>query len=394
MKGTAKTLLGPAALGLAVAVALALAVLKPVPHGHRYDLALQLTVGLSLIALFAKAPARLAFGRGLLAAVFVAGIGLGVFNLLSIDRGSEIVGHYRTAFEALDAGRNPYAAGTIFHRGEDGAPVYGNFNYPPAELVPYYLAYRITGRWDASVLTGAIVLMNALGSVLLALTFPAVPAAKLAAFFPLFILGEIRTTASLAFLAVAVLVGLMVREERKPSRTGPIFIALAFGIGAAAKFLVWPLMGAYYWKALVRGDPGRRGRVAACGALALGTTALIMAPFGIGTVLKSVLFFNLGLRERAEMTTFYPNVVSGPLEALGLGAIYPFAAVALAGAAVLAAPRLRLFPALLLAAFAFLLAAPTPEPQFLPAVLYVAVAFQCLKRENEKKTDALGPAPV
>jgi hypothetical protein len=47
--------------------------------------------------------------------------------------------------------------------------------------------------------------------------------------------------------------------------------------------------------------------------------------------------------------------------------------------AVLAAPRLGLFAAMLTAAFAFLLAAPTPEPQYLPIVLYLALASRCLE---------------
>jgi hypothetical protein len=382
-----KKVLGPAALALCLVIALAMAALKPVPNGHRYDLAVQLTLGLCLLALFAGAPARRAFSRGVRTAVFIAGIGLGALNLASIGPDAEIVAYYRTAFAAMDAGANPYTAGTIWHLGEGGTTVYGNFNYPPGELIPYYLAYRVAGHWDRAVLVSVMILMNGLCCVLLILAFPTVPAVKMAAFFPLFLLGEIRATPSIAFLAVAVLVWLLVREERRPSRAGPYLIALAFGIGATAKFLVWPLMGAYYWHRLVRPEPGRRGPVIAGGALALGTSALIMAPFGIGAVVRNVLFFNVELKERAALTTFYPNVVSGPLEALGLGSVFAVAAVAVAGGAILAAPRFRLFPALLLAAFAFLLAAPTPEPQFLPAVLYLAVAYQGRRLEEDAGTE-------
>jgi len=126
----------PVALGVPIAIALAMAVAKPVPHGHRYDLAVQLSAGLAFIGFLAKAPFDKIFKGGVLAAVFVAGLGWGAFSVASIDPGSEIVGAYRSVFEALDSGRNPYASGTIFHRGEDGRPVYGNFNYPPAEIYP------------------------------------------------------------------------------------------------------------------------------------------------------------------------------------------------------------------------------------------------------------------
>lgn len=377
-----KKLLPPAALALALTVALVMAVLKPVPHGHRYDLAVQLTVGLSLIWLVAKAPLRLVFNRTTLAAVFVAGIGLGILNFASIDPNAETIGYYRSVFEVMDRGGNPYTSGTIFHRAEDGAPVYGNFNYPPVEIFPYYLAYRIAGRWDVTVFTASMLLINGLACAVILLTWPSVGVSSLAAFFPLLLFGEIRTNPSLTLLAAAVLVWLMVRERRRPSPHGPYLVAFAFGVGLMTKFLIWPLAAAYFASKLLRKGPGRLGPVLGGGALALGTSALIMAPFGIGAVLKNTALFNIVLRDRAALTTFYPNVLSGPMKAMGLEAVYPIAAVAAVGAAVLAAPRLRPFPALLLAAFVFLLAAPTPEPQFLPVVLSLALASRCLEREE------------
>jgi len=49
--------------------------------------------------------------------------------------------------------------------------------------------------------------------------------------------------------------------------------------------------------------------------------------------------------------------------------------VAILGVAVLVAPRLSLFSAMLAAAYVFLLVAPTPELQFIPTiVLFVAAA--------------------
>ena len=318
----------------------------------------------------------------MLAAVFVVGLALGVNNLARIKPGSEIVRYYGTVFEALDSGRNPYTAGTIFHLNENGAAVYGNFNYPPAEIYPYYWASKITGRWDSSVLTGTMLLLNALGCALLLLTFPGVRAVELAAFFPFFLLGEIRTNPALTFLITAGLVALMVRERRRPSRVGPLAIAVLFGLGLMTKFLVWPLMAAYYWNKFDPKKPATLVPVAGGGALALGTSLLLMAPFGIMAVLRESFLFNAILDQRAGLTTFYPNVLSGPLQALSEGAIYPVVALLVMAGAVLIAPRLRPFPALLTAAFAFLLAAPTPEPQFLPLVLFLALAARCLEREE------------
>ena len=119
-------------------VAVVLAVFRRVPDGHRYDLAVKLTLPILVLTwLFRLRPER-AFGRTALVAVLLAGLGLGAFNLATLDRDSEIVNVYRTVFEALDEGRNPYDCGTIYHRDAEGNVVYGDFNYPPLEIYPYY----------------------------------------------------------------------------------------------------------------------------------------------------------------------------------------------------------------------------------------------------------------
>jgi len=228
-----------------------------------------------------------------------------------------------------------------------------------------------------------MILINGLACLILALTFPRAGLASLAAFFPLFLFGEIKTNPSLTFLVTALLVWLIVEEQREPGRVRPYLIAVVFGIGLMTKFLVLPLMAAYYWHRFSLKRPASLVPIGGGIALAVATSVLIMAPFGVAAVLKNTVLFNLVLEDRAALTTFYPNVLSGPLNALGLGTIYPVAAAAAVGAAVLAAPRLRLFPALLAAAFAFLLAAPTPEPQYLPIMLYLAVAFRLHERETE-----------
>ncbi len=372
----------PGALILCIAVSVVMWILKPIPHGHRYDLAFQLSLVLALVWLLCKVPLEWISKRGLLLAVLVVGLGWGAFNIIGIDPQSEIVGAYRSVFEAVDSGKNPYTCGTIFHRGEDGNPVYGNFNYPPAEIYPYYLAYKIFGRWDSAVLTGVMLFLNGLCCLILLMMFKTVRAGCLAAFFPLFLAGEIKTNPSLTFLITALLLWLMVKDWRKPAGGRFFLIAVLFGVGLMTKFLIMPLMAAYYWHAFNPWKPRSLVRIAGGGAIALGTAALIMAPFGVGAVLKNTILFNLVLKDRAVLTTFYPNVLSGPLNWAGLGAIYPLAALAVVGLAVLAAPRLSLFPAMLTASFAFLLAAPTPEPQYLPIVLFMALASRCLEMEE------------
>jgi hypothetical protein len=74
----------PGLLALSLMISLAMAVLKPVPHGHRYDLAVQLSLGLNLIWLLGRVPLERIFKKSVLAAVFIAGLGWGIFNVSSI----------------------------------------------------------------------------------------------------------------------------------------------------------------------------------------------------------------------------------------------------------------------------------------------------------------------
>jgi hypothetical protein len=108
-------------------------------------------------------------------------------------------------------------------------------------------------------------------------------------------------------------------------------------------------------------------------AIALAVAALIMAPYGVAAVLKETILFNLVLKDRAAMTTFFPNVLSGPMTWAGVGELYPVAALVLLAASVLAASSLSLVSAMMAAAYTFLFVAATPEPQYLPVMLYLAL---------------------
>src|SRR5512137_1607 len=141
--GRSRVLLG--ALIVSLAVSALLFVLKPVAGGRHYEYALILSLSLTAIALLAAASPRTFFGKGVAAFVLVSGLALGAANLAVVSSDSEIVRAYQSVFDALDNGLNPYTSGTIYHEIESVGPVFGNFNYPPLEIAPYYLAYRIAG---------------------------------------------------------------------------------------------------------------------------------------------------------------------------------------------------------------------------------------------------------
>jgi len=383
MRNEVKKRVALGALIAAVAVSVLMLVLEPVPGGRHYEYALLQSLALVAIGLLYTAAPRTFFGKEVLLSVMLCGLVMGAINLMVLSPKSEIVQTYRTVFEAIESGANPYTSGTIHHEIEDVGTVLGNFNYPPLEIYPYYLAYRIAGTWNIAVLTVTILLIQALCCVILFLAFPHVPPVYLLAFVPMILLGELKTNVAMTLLVTALVLWMIKRDAEKPREIhGPV-IAILFGLGLMTKFLVLPLMAAYYAHQFDAKDHRSIAGIVVDVFVAVASAVLVMAPFGIINVIKSTLLFNVVLEDRAVMTTFYPNVLSGPLAWIGLQALYPIAAGVLLGLAVLSAPRLGLFTAMVTASIVFLVVAPTPEPQFISPLLFLVVVARCMEQGNE-----------
>jgi hypothetical protein len=364
------------ALLTCVGISLVLAALEPVPGGRHYEYALILSLALTALWFLSAARPDTFFGKRVLTLVLLAGLVLGAVNLAVVRSDSEIVRAYGTVFEALEAGRNPYTSGTIYHEIESLGPVLGNFNYPPLEIYPYYLAYKIAGAWNIRVLVATMVLIQAFCGLVLFRMFPRIRPVLLLPFMPLILLGEIKTNVALTFLVAVLILWAIKRQAEAPRPHRRFVIAVLFGLGAMTKFLILPLMAAYYVHQTDARDLRSIVRTGLDVGIAAAAALLVMAPFGVAEVFKNTALFNIVLEDRAVLTTFYPNVLSGPLAWFGLSWLYPFAAFALVALVIGAARRLALLPALLAASFAFMIAASTPEPQFIPVLLFMVVVGQ------------------
>jgi hypothetical protein len=342
-----------------VAVSIVLAILKPVPGGRHYEYALILTASLTVIWLLYTARPRTFFSKGVMAFVLFAGLTLGTVNLLVIKTDSEIVRAYKSVFDALDAGKNPYTSGTIYHEIEGQRPVYGNFNYPPPEIYPYYLAYRIAGTWNITVLAAAMIVIQALVIAILFLMFPRIRPARLWPFVPMILLGEVKTTVALTLLATAAVLWTYKKDREKPRPIHRYAIAVLFGLGSMTKFLIVPLTLAYYGHQLARKNRRSLVEIAVDMGIAVATALLVMAPFGVVNVLKNTALFNIVLKDRAVLTTFYPNVISGPLAWIGWGSLFPFAAFVIFALAILASSKLDKLTAMMIAANVFMIRSPS-----------------------------------
>jgi len=380
----------PALFAACVIVSVVMDVFKPVPHGHRYGYAVVLSLALAAIWLLYEVRPTLVLSRAFLAAVLVAGLFFAGSELLLIRAKPhpEIVEYYASVFQAMREGKNPYTCGTIFHVAEFSTPVYGNFNYPPLEIFPYYLAFWATGIWGSAFLAAVNVALQFLACLILLWTFPVVKRRLLLPFFPLLIFLEIHLSIALTLLVTALILLVVARNRERTKPAHRFLIAALFGVGLMTKFLILPLMVGYYacqfdWKNLKS-----LGKIAVDGAVALAVAVAIMAPFGVGAVFRNTIAFNLILRDRAVLTTYFPNVLSGPFVWAGIGWLYPYAVVGILAASVLVATRLRLFSALMLVPYAFLLVAPVPERQYIPVILYIAVVGIVLSLK-EKGADVM-----
>jgi len=377
-----KKYFAPVGLISCVVISLVMWILKPIPNGYHYEYAFMLSVDLTAIWLLYRASPRTFFKPAVLAFIMLCGLGLGFTNLSAVKPKAEIVRYYQTVFDALENGKNPYTAGTIFHITESNRPVAGNFNYPPLEIYPYYLASRIAGTWNITVLTITILLLQAFCCLVLVLMFPRIRLIYLLPFFPILLMGEVKTGPAMTLLLTALTVLAIKKNREKPRRILRYLIAVLFGLGLMTKFLVIPLMAAYYWHKFDAKRLRSLIDIAVDVSIALATAVLVMAPFGVANVFKNTILFNLVLKDRAVLATFFPNVLSGPLTWLGLQGLYAIAAIAILAMAILAAPKLNLFAAMLTAAYVFLFVAATPEPQFVPLLLFLVLAVRCMAVEE------------
>lgn len=380
-----------------LAVAVVMAIVKPLPHAHLYGKAVLLAFSLAVAWLiYVASPTKVLFKQRVLIPILLCGLGFGIKNLATIRGNVELVRYYQDVFDTLESGKNPYTMGTIFHYTEAYTPAFGNFNYPPLEIYPYYLAYRIAGTWNIRVFTVTILLLHALAGLVFVLMFPRVRLGFLLPFLPMIVFGEVKSGVAMTLLLTALILWQIKMDRRKPGGIHRYAIALLFGLGLMTKFLIIPLMAAYYWHKFDRKRFRSLLDIAIDVSVALGTAVLVMAPYGVANVLKNTILFNLVLKDRAALTMFFPNVLSGLMTWIGLERLYPFAAVAILAVAVLVAPRLSLFSAMLTAAYVFLLVAPTPELQFIPTIVLVVAAarFMMIEEKEPIVPRVWKPAPV
>jgi hypothetical protein len=374
----------------AFVVAVALFAWRPV-DGRDYVLVLRSTAILLVVWL---GWATLGVGllrRSVLVGCAATGAVWSAFRAAGVDAGAEIVRTYQSLFAALDRGINPYACDCIVHLVEHDAVRFGAFNYPPVEIWPYRLVEQVSGTAGVGLLIGTWLALNLAAFAILAVATRRSLGWRIIAFFPFLVLWELQTNIATTMVVVAGIVAVHLAERRAPRVWHRPVLWLLMGLGLLTKFVVVPLYGVWWLfrvRALMdRPVPANR-RTAFTSALRSSLLDLVAPvaiavtlalPFGISNVLRETVLFNLQLGNRDELTTFYPNVLSGALEWVGIPWLYPALAVAALAVSALTALRMGPMTSMFIVTIVFLLVAPTPEPQYTPIVVMLLVAVIALQ---------------
>ena len=364
----------PAGLLSCLAIAIAMALLRPIPHGHSYGLAVKVTAVVTLVWFVVRHQPGWIEQRWFLGLVMLGGVYLMIERPLTLPRHPEIVAVYQDVLAAVSRGENPYTCDCIVHYDEHGEHQYGGFNYPPAEIWPYWLARAVAGTFDWRVLATTLLLLQLLACFILYQTFAEFGFWRLTPYLSIVAFYELRTNVAQTLLILSLLVLVLTSKARAPRLWHRPALWLLFGLGLVTKFLVIPVFAAYVWHRLVKGGRKRLLSTLCDAGMPLVVSAACTIPFGLVAVFRETVLFNLLLHRRAPLTTFYPNVLSGPMTWLGITDAYSVVAVLALAFAVLAAPWMKLYSAMLCAAIVFLLVSPTPEPQYVPAIVILALA--------------------
>jgi hypothetical protein len=363
----------PVLLGICAVTSLALFVLRPIDNAHEWAMAPTMTAALiGIWFVYRHRPEWFAGNRWLLGSILIAGLIVAVNELTSLHKGGEVIDVYRALFDALDRGINPYDCNCIPHIVEGGTKL-GNFNYPPTEIWPYYLVHSVLGVWNRYVFSAVLIALNIGTCLALRLTFRRLPWRVIACYFPFLIFFGLETNSATALFMISLAVALITRLGAGDMGREALLV-VTFGVGILTKFIVIPVFAAFYWGRVRWRAPRTVVRCMTCALAVVALAIALMVPFGVGNVWRETVLFNLTLDTRAELTTYYPNVLSGALRALSLDHLYPLVAVLVLAASVLVAPLYRTLSGILAAAVTFMFVASTPEPQFLPIILYLAIA--------------------
>ena len=315
---------------------------------------------------------------------------IAIYSLLNSDWNQELTYTYQTLFGALNNGLNPYVNNVIYHRLADGSVVYSTFNYLPGEIYPYYIAYLVFGTWNFGVMLLVNLFINLIISYIFIYQIPDVSISTKILYSLLLILTSATHSASLVFLLI-MSSGLILLERKDDfSYKYRIILILLMGLGTVAKFFMLPFIFVYFWLNIIEKKYWSY-------IFDLAGTSIVFLlftiPFGIWNVLYDAVFFNLNLTARAQVTTYYFNILSGLCYFTNTKFLYGPLVIVLFLGSVILTKKISFQKRILYISLICLLLFPTPEDQFLGCIFGLLLLSK-LYDLRIKRTLNVTPQPI
>ena len=290
---------------------------------------------------------------------------ISIYAILNSNWNKEFIITYQSLFEAIKQGWNPYLDNVIYHRLANGSIIYSTFNYFPGEIIPYYFAYVMFGTWNFGVMLLVNIVMNSLVVLIFLSKSHQMSKYSRICYSLLLLLTSLTHSASLVFFLLMISCFVLLLQQEDISLKYRFLLVILMGIGSLAKFFMLPFIFIYFWHYIFE-KKYYFYFIDLAGTLAIFLICTI--PFGISNVLNSVIFFNLNLSERAQVTTYYFNILSGLCYFTDTKALYGILVIILFFVSVLLSRKVPLLKRILYISLICLIIFPTPEDQFLGCI--------------------------
>ena len=288
-----------------------------------------------------------------------------LYEIFSNDWNKEIIYVYNTLFSTLESGLNPYTSNVIYHRLEDGSVVYSTFNYLPGEIFLYYLAYLISNSWNFAIMLISNLFINLIVVGIFIIKTPKMNRTTKILYSLILTLTAIIHSVSTVFFLIMVSGFILLNNKEEIKLKQRILLTVLMGFGSVCKFFMLPFIFIYFWSNIIE----KRKYSYILDSLGVTSVFLLFTiPFGVWNVLQSSIFFNLNLTQRAEVTTYYFNIVSGLCYIFNLKILYAPVVIISFIIFVVISKNIPFHRRVLYISALSLILFPTPEDQFLGCI--------------------------
>lgn len=295
---------------------------------------------------------------------------IGIFAIVNANWHGELIYTYQTLFNALSYDLNPYVQKVIYHRMANGSAILSTFNYLPGEIFPYYIGYLLFKQWNFGIMLIINFIINLVATFLVVFHIPKINRSTKIFYSLLLLLTSITHSASFVFFLIMLAALLLLYQKEDPSLKLRLAIVVIMGLGTVAKFFMLPFIFLYFWNTII--EKKDYSYIVDASGVAI-IFLLFTMPFGVYNVIYSTILFNLNLSQRAQVTTYYLNIVSGFCYYTHLQILYGIIAMVLFFLSVVLTKNIPFHKRLLYVSLIALIIFPTPEDQFLGSIFGLLV---------------------